>query len=180
MNAPAQFDLRLLSLQMAIGLACAIGWPARADTAPAAEASTEAPSQAQPADGKTAADDAPSPHDRGHRRNTGSPLDRRVALLAKELNLDASQRVRVKQVLEAQRAQVDKVWNDTSLPAAVRVSTTQSIGDRTADQIRALLNEEQRKKYIQPRQRDAAVGTAGSDVEAWMNTSKRKQPAKGI
>ena len=111
----------------------------------------------------------------GTRHRTVSPLDRRVALLAKELNLDAGQQARVKKVLENQRAQMNQVWNNTSLSPAMRVSSTQSIGDRTADQIRALLNEEQRKKYIQEHKRETKVGTAGADVQTWMNTGKVKK-----
>jgi hypothetical protein len=80
----------------------------------------------------------------------------------------------VKKVLQRQREDVARVWNDSSIPPARRVSATQAIGDRSADQIRALLSEEQRKKYIKPRERDVAVGTAGGDVESWMNAGKRK------
>jgi Spy/CpxP family protein refolding chaperone len=119
-----------------------------------------------------AADQAPAPKAVTRPRRTVSPLDRRIALLAKELDLDAAQQARVRALLEAQRQQVARVWNDTSIPAANRVGATQGIGDHTADQIRSLLTEEQRKKYIQPRRREAAVGTAGSNVESWMNSDK--------
>jgi hypothetical protein len=114
------------------------------------------------------------PQDTARRRKRGSPLDRRVMLLARELGLDATQQAQVRKVLERQREEVARLWNDGSIPAARRVSATQAIGDHTADRIRALLNDEQRKKYIQPRQRDVAVGTAGGDVESWMSAVKRK------
>ena len=77
-------------------------------------------------------------------------------MLQSSLELDSSQREAIQQV-----------WGDTSLPPAIRVSRTQAISDRTADGIRALLDDEQRKKYIQPRQREASVGTGGAGVEAW-------------
>jgi len=114
------------------------------------------------------------PQNTVRQRKRVAPLDRRVNLLAKELGLDATQKARVKKVLERQREQIARVWNDSSIPPARRVSATQAIGDQTADRIRALLNEEQRKKYIQPRKRDVAAGTPGADVEAWMNAAKRK------
>jgi hypothetical protein len=109
--------------------------------------------------------------DAGHRKNL-SPLDRRVDLLSKELNLDPGQQGKVKALLLAQRAQVNQIWNDESVPAPVRVKTTQSIGERTADRIRALLSDEQRKKYSKPIERNAARGDDRPDVEAWMQGRK--------
>jgi len=110
----------------------------------------------------------------GRRRQTLSPLDRRVALLGQELKLDDGQRAKVKLLLQSQSAQVSHVWDDASIPSALRVKSTQTIGERTADQIRALLSDEQRKKYIQPRQHDAKVGAAAVDVESWMNKGNAK------
>lgn len=162
-----------LGLAMALAMAGAGIGPAHAandPTEPAGEA--EAAGAAAAVNENEAAvllpQDAPRP------RKRASPLDRRVMLLAKELGLDANQRAQVKRVLERQREQVARVWNDGSIPPARRVSATQAIGDRTADRIRALLNDEQRKKYIQPRQRTAAVGTAGGDVESWMKAGQPK------
>jgi hypothetical protein len=37
-----------------------------------------------------------------------------------------------------------------------------------------VLTEEQRRRYIQPRQREAGVGTAGASVETWMDAAKRE------
>lgn len=103
-------------------------------------------------------------------RNTALPLDQRVDLLAKEIDLDTTQRIKVKTLLEGQREQVRKVWSDSSVPAAYRISATQAISDRTADQIRELLNEEQRKKYNLPRQaHEAANETNRRSMEEWMD-----------
>jgi hypothetical protein len=97
-----------------------------------------------------------------------SVVDRRVGLLGKELDLDLRQRERVKALLERQRDQIDRVWNDESMPAAVKVGSTQAISEQTIEQIRSVLTEAQRKKYIQPRRGGAAVGTAGADVATWV------------
>jgi hypothetical protein len=105
-------------------------------------------------------------------RQTGSPLERRVALLAAELNLSDAQQIQVKAALQRQREAVLKAWNDDTLAPAVRIGRTQAISERTVNDIRALLDEEQRKKYIQPRQREAMVGTGGPDVESWMKSGK--------
>ena len=101
-----------------------------------------------------------------------SAIGSRVQLMTKELNLDAGQQTKLTTILETQRAEVVKVWSDTSVSAAIRVAATQAIGDKTADRIRAILNDEQRKKYIKPREHEAPVGAPGGDVQKWMNTAQ--------
>ena len=97
----------------------------------------------------------------------GFTLDRRVELLAAELRLSPEQRIQVRGLLLGQREQVQRIWSDASVPPAVRIVRTQAISDQTADGIRALLDEGQRKAYIQPRLRESSVGTQGPAVEAW-------------
>ena len=109
----------------------------------------------------------PAPRSHAH-RTVGATLDNRVQLMAKELDLDASQQAALKSILLTQRAEVAKVWNDPSVPATVRVATTQAVSEKTVERIRAILNEEQREKYIKDHRRDVPVGTPGSDVQKWM------------
>jgi hypothetical protein len=104
------------------------------------------------------------------RHAAGSGIEGRVKMLSKGLGLDPKQQVELRKVLEGQREQVQRVWNDASLSGPYRVIATQAISERTADQIRALLNEEQRKKYNPPRPpHDAAASSGKPDVEGWMN-----------
>jgi hypothetical protein len=106
---------------------------------------------------------------RSHAHHTAAnTLDNRVQLMAKELDLDASQQATLKRILLSQRAEVAKVWNDPSVPATVRVATTQAVSEKTAEQIRAILNDEQREKYLKEHRRDVPVGTPGGDVQKWM------------
>jgi len=118
--------------------------------------------------GAQAADEpaaAAAPH--RHHHAPSSSIDYRIQLLTAELGLDARQQQAVRQALESQREQVARAWADPAVPSAVRVKSTQAIGDRTADQIRAVLTEEQRARYIKPRQQHAAA--APTDVQALMN-----------
>jgi len=72
-----------------------------------------------------------------------------------------------------QRDQVQRIWNDTTLTAAMRIHATGAIGDATADRIRAMLTEEQRKRYNPPRPpRDSVAHAAAPDVESWMKATK--------
>ena len=123
-------------------------------------------------EGQLDVDEAPKHH--ASRHIAGQGLDDRVRLLSKALDLDASQQTELRKVLEGQREKVSRLWSDSSLPATYRISAMQAISDQTAEQIRVLLNEEQRKKYNAPRQRHAAEGSARPDVEAWMNAAKSK------
>ena len=126
-----------------------------------------AASESQDSSGKAPARQSP-------RHHYGSSLDDRVRILSHALDLDAMQQSELRKVLEGQREQVKRIWSDISVPAAYRVIATQAMSDKTADQIRALLNEEQRKKYKPPRQHDAADGSAKPSVEDWMNVAKPK------
>jgi hypothetical protein len=92
-----------------------------------------------------------------------------VQLLARELDLDAIQQSRLKTILLTQRADVIQVWNDSSVAAPVRIGATQAISEKTAERIRALLNPEQREKYIKQRKRDTSVGAPGVDLQTWMS-----------
>jgi len=112
---------------------------------------------------------------RAHRN--GSPLEGRIRLLAKELNLDERQQDEVKRILVVQREQVRQVWNDETMPAPLRVQATQKISEHTSDQIRALLNEEQRKRYSKPVPREYQANRG--DPESWMQNGGGAQTTAG-
>jgi len=117
----------------------------------------------------TSAQPGPAPT---HRQ---SALEQRITLLTAELGLDAQQQAQVRRILEDQREQVMTVWNDSSLPAANRVSATRVIGDRTADRIRAILTEEQKAKYHQARKpREPGENSPSPSVEEWMKAAGMK------
>lgn len=97
-----------------------------------------------------------------------SALDRRVHLLATELNLDSEQQSAVRHLLLKQREDTLKVWSDESVPPAVRIKATQGVSDRTAEQIRALLNDAQREKYIKPHDRIEEQNKAAGELDGWM------------
>jgi hypothetical protein len=137
--------------------------PGRTDVPESAPASSPAPSQTL------------SPALRNVRL---SGLEERVRLLTVELGLDTRQQSEVRRLLQAQREQVLKIWNDTAVAPAYRVLATRAIGDKTADRIRALLNDEQKAKYNAPR-KPRTPGTAATadsklSVEDWMNLANQK------
>ena len=133
-----------------------------ADTgaAPDNKPATPAAGQSRRADARAAA---------AGRAHAGGILDERVAFYAKELNLDAHQQSELRRLLIEQRERVQQLWSETTMPAAQRIQATKAIEDATSDRIRAMLNEEQRKKYNPPRPpHDKLIEAQSTSVEDWM------------
>ena len=105
-------------------------------------------------------------------RTPALALDDSVRLLARELDLDAGQQAALKTILIEQGAEVYKVWGDASVPAAVRIGATQSIGEKTSDRIRAILDDEQRKKYMKAHRHEAPGAAPEVDVQKWMDAAR--------
>jgi hypothetical protein len=106
------------------------------------------------------------------------PLDNRVAVFTRALGLDAAQQAQLTRVLEERREQISRVWSDTAVPAANRIAATRAIENHTADQIRALLNDEQKKKYNLPRPAQPVAPDPGQrSVEEWMEATRKPAPA---
>lgn len=130
----------------------------------AEQAATPAPAAATAdADASDSSNAAPA------RRTALSPMDRRIALLAKELDLDARQQAEVRRILMQQRAEVNKAWSNESVPAAQRIAASRAIGDKTADRIRAILNDQQRENYIKPRRSMTEQAPPKEKVESWID-----------
>jgi hypothetical protein len=107
-------------------------------------------------------------------------LDRRITLLAKELDLSEAQQAAMRKLLLEQREKVARLWNESAIPAQDRIRATQLIGDQTADRIRELLTEQQRKKYNQPRVKPPATpGEQPRSVEEWMQSTRAATPPPG-
>jgi hypothetical protein len=123
-------------------------------------------------EGKLDAGEAPKHH--AQRHVSRQTLDDRVKMLSQALDLDAKQQAGLRKVLESQREQVRRVWADANVPAGYRIAETQAIGDRTADQIRSILNDEQKKKFNPPRPLHEAEDPAKRSVEDWMRAAEPK------
>ena len=121
---------------------------------------------------------AAAPARQAPRHAAGASVEDRVRTLTLTLDLDAEQRAHLTKVLANHSEQVRKAWGDSSVPAAYRVNATRIISDQTADQIRALLTEEQRRKFNPPRQSAGpSTGSASPSVEDWMMAARPKPAA---
>ena len=119
---------------------------------------------------QTSATANPGPPQRSvYRRST---LDDRVKRFAKVLNLDEAQQTALKSVLEHEQGEARQVRLDTSISGVDRVGRLRSLQQDTVLKIRAILNEEQKKKY-DPQDRQSETNTSDSYVTDWMKTPQR-------
>jgi len=88
------------------------------------------------------AGDAPDHGWRGH----FDPA-KRTEMLTKQLNLTSDQQPKVLDILKSQQSQMDKLRSDSSLSQDDRRSKMMDIHKASNDQIRALLDADQQKKW---------------------------------
>jgi hypothetical protein len=111
--------------------------------------------------------------------HTRSPQRDPAAAFAKHLDLDAKQQAQVRRLLAIQRAQIRKVWSDPSIDDDDRVGAVKAIGARTVEQIRALLTEEQKQKYFQPRPSGSPPAAPSRSVADWLHALRPQDPDAG-
>jgi hypothetical protein len=146
-----------------------------AGSANAASAGTETVQSAAAAGDSTVAAPSstkPAPRPTARVRSGGS-LQRRIDVLSKALQLDARQRTELMTILESQREAVSKIWSDPALPPAERTPATRAVQERTADQIRAILSEEQRTRYNPSKPKGAEPPSP--NVADWMQKQIQTQ-----
>jgi hypothetical protein len=105
----------------------------------------------------------------------GHSVEERVQLLTRSLNLDSKQEARLREVLEEERASIRRVWTDPERINQDRVTPTLTIFGHTKEEIRAILTDEQRKKYPAPVSHDE-LAPAQADRDYWIGLT---QPRTG-
>ena len=122
--------------------------------------------------GAQASPRAQNRHRAPHRQARPNNDDR----LVKGLKLDAAQEAEVRRALQDRRDQLTRLFRQPADPKIPRTAAIRAINDRTANRIRAVLNDEQKKLYLQPLPDDYAPGKGKPGVEEWMKAtpSKRK------
>jgi Spy/CpxP family protein refolding chaperone len=110
----------------------------------------------------------PHPASSHHKRPT---LDDRIAVLGKNLDLTEPQRSAVKKILEQRQQQTLRI-RDSGAPGNVRIEQFRALQEKTIVQIRALLTDEQKKKYdpLLTRTRPAP-STPQRSVEDWIKAT---------
>ncbi|HST09023.1 MAG TPA: hypothetical protein VLL05_01495, partial [Terriglobales bacterium] len=105
-----------------------------------------------------------SPH---HRKRVS--LDEQVKGFAKNLDLNDEQQVAVKKILERRQQESLRIMHESSGPDGI--DRLRALQTATAEQIRSVLNDEQKKKYnvLMPHPAQASPQTS---VDDWMKAPK--------
>jgi Spy/CpxP family protein refolding chaperone len=114
---------------------------------------------------------ASSPERPTERRHTRPSMDDRVRRLAQALDLDEAQRAAVKKILEQRQQQTLRIRHDPSISGSARISHFRALQDSTVERIRAVLNEEQRKKYDPLAVRRTEPAPEQRSVEDWLKAT---------
>ena len=107
----------------------------------------------------------------GHRRPS---IDDRVRVFAKNLDLTEAQQAAVKKILEQRQQEALRIRQDSSVSGSVRVERFRALQDNTVERIRAVLNEEQRKKYDPLAVRRRQPPPDQRSVEDWLKLTTPK------
>jgi hypothetical protein len=105
------------------------------------------------------------------RRQTRRSMDDRVRVLAKALDLSEAQRSAVKTVLEQRQQEAWRIRRDPSIPGIARIDMFRALQDTTVEQIRAVLNEEQRRKYDPLGARKIQPAPQQKSVQDWLEAT---------
>jgi periplasmic protein CpxP/Spy len=98
---------------------------------------------------------AAAPSESGPRHARFDP-QKRSQMLAKKLGLNSDQQSKVQDILQSQQSDMQKVHADSSLAQADRRAKMMDIHKSSSDQIRALLNPDQQKKWDEMQARQEA------------------------
>jgi periplasmic protein CpxP/Spy len=73
--------------------------------------------------------------------------EKRAAMLGKQLNLSSDQQAKVQDILKSEKSQMDSLRSDSSVSQDDRRSKAMEIHKSSNEQIRALLDPDQQKKF---------------------------------
>lgn len=102
-----------------------------------------------------------------------SNIDTRVSILAKSLDLSAEQQSEVKNILEQRQQKTLLIRRDPSISGSTRIERFRMLQESTVERIRAVLNDEQKKKY-DPMAARRMQSTPEHSVEDWLKATTPK------
>ena len=110
----------------------------------------------------------PAGQNRTHRRPS---IDDRIKILAKNLDLNEAQQSAVKRILEQRQQETLLLRLDPSITGNARIERFRALQDIAVERIRAVLNEEQRKKYDPLAVRGIPPAPDQRSVEDWLKVT---------
>ena len=116
----------------------------------------------------------PTPPQQLHHSHRRVTLEDRVKVLARNLNLDQAQQDDVLKILQARAEESLRIRRDTSISGSARIEQFRALQDTIVLQIRAVLNEEQKKKYDPLAVRTREPAADQKTVEDWLELTTPK------
>lgn len=95
-------------------------------------------------------------------------IDERVKQFGKKFDLNEAQQAAVKKILEQRQQETLRIRLDPSLTGGARIERFRALQDTTVARIRAVLNQEQRKKYNPLAPRAIPQAPEQRSVEDWL------------
>jgi hypothetical protein len=128
------------------------------------QADTNTPSPASPTPQRSRTRTRPA-----YRRHT---IDERVAQFSKALDLDDTQKAGVKAILERQQMRTRQLQLDSNISGEERINRFRALQQETVARIRALLNDEQKKKY-DPLNHSSQDAASDKYLDQWVKNHQR-------
>jgi hypothetical protein len=107
-------------------------------------------------------------------RTVDQGINESVRRLTRGLDLDPAQQAKLREILLDQHRQIVKLRKESPEPGTDQTGLNLAILDRTKARIRAMLSEEQKKKYSADVPRDT-TGPAQADLQHWMDIQESKR-----
>ncbi len=108
-------------------------------------------------------------------RRRAVTIDDQVKRFAASLDLSEPQQSEVKKILEFRQQQTRRIRLDESLSGAERISRIRALQDSTVARIRAVLNDDQKKKYDPLAVRQAQKDSPPASVGDWMKAASKQK-----
>ena len=140
--------------------------------AQANEPATAAPTQS--AHPTPEAPAAPTPAQPTHPARRYPTFDDRLKAFAVALDLNQTQQAAVKKILEQRQSETLRIRHDPSIDGADRIGRLRALQDQTVQRIRAVLNDEQKKKYDPLAIRNREPAPDQKSVEDWLKVTTPK------
>ena len=109
-----------------------------------------------------------------HTTRRHATLDDRVKALATALELNPTQQLAVKKILEQRQVEMLRLRQDPSIEGSDRIGRLRALQDQTIQRIRAVLNEDQKKKYDPLAIRNREPAPDQKSVEDWLKATTPK------
>jgi Spy/CpxP family protein refolding chaperone len=115
--------------------------------------------------------DTPRPTQQPHHAHRRPTLADRVKAIAKSLDLSEPQQAAVTKILEQRQQETLRIRQNTSISGSARIDQFRALQDNTVERIRAVLNEEQKKKYDPLAVRRIEPAPEQKSVEDWLKVT---------